>query len=205
VSPGVARSQPRSLPVVLAGIAAALVVATNLIDFGADHEHVRILDAAAEWSWSHILATVAFAAGSLAGGLGARAGGSRRGAWQAIGLLFGVLLLDNVTRLHTHISFWPALYAPLLLGLSVAIWRVARGTRESVFVLAGLATLFVSLGIHVLGPHIVHAFGWGTGSWAYQVKVGLKEGTELAGWTLVVPGLWRLSRGRSVAALAAHA
>jgi hypothetical protein len=36
---------------------------------------------------------------------------------------------------------------------------------------------------------VVQALGWGTGSWAYQVKVGLKQGTELAGWLLILLGL----------------
>jgi hypothetical protein len=168
--------------------AAALVLATNLIDFGVDHGHIRLLDASAEWSWSHVVATAAFAAGMLAGVVGARRGL----AWRAIGALFAVLLIDNVTRLHTHIGHWPALYAPILIGLCVALWSAVRGTEVAVLIVAGLAMLVVSLGIHVVGPHVVHALGWGTDSWAYQVKVGLKEGSELAGWTLVVPALWRL-------------
>jgi hypothetical protein len=45
--------------------------------------------------------------------------------------------------------------------------------------------------VHVLGPHVVQALGWGTDSWAYQVEVGLKEGMELAGWLLLVFALWR--------------
>jgi hypothetical protein len=101
-----------------------------------------------------------------------------------------------VSRLHTHIGFWPVLYAPLLVGLTAAVWRVARGTSEEAVIAAGLLTLFASLAIHVLGPHVVHALGWGVDSWAYQVKVGLKEGTELGGWVLVVPGLLRLPWGR---------
>jgi hypothetical protein len=168
--------------------AAVLVLATNLIDFGVDHGHIRLLDASAEWSWSHVVASAAFAAGMLAGVLGARRGP----AWRAIAGLFALLLIDNLTRLHTHIGYWPALYAPILLGLSYALWSATRDTEVSRVVLAGLAMLVVSLGIHVVGPHVVHALGWGTDSWAYQVKVGLKEGTELAGWVLVVPGLWRL-------------
>jgi hypothetical protein len=194
VLPGRSRRRPpaRLAPFAVAAGACALVVATNLVDFGADHGHARLFDASAEWSWSHILATVAFGVGALAGALGARSAVPPRRAWRATGALFGVLFLDNVTRLHTHIGHWPAFYAPLLLGLSVALLAAARDTRESLVVVAGLATLLASLGIHVVGPHVVHALGWGTDSWAYQVKVGLKEGTELAGWVLVVPGLWRL-------------
>ncbi len=53
--------------------------------------------------------------------------------------------------------------------------------------------LLASLAIHVLGPSAVRALGWGPDSWAYQVKVGLKEGSELAGWVLLLPPLARLA------------
>jgi hypothetical protein len=53
--------------------------------------------------------------------------------------------------------------------------------------------LLASLAIHVLGPSAVRALGWGPDSWAYQIKVGLKEGTELAGWVLLLPPLARLA------------
>jgi hypothetical protein len=181
-------------PFLVAGTALVLVLATQLIDFGAADLRFRLLDSSSEWSWSHLGATVAFALATLAGVAGARWSGSHRRTWLATGVLFGLLLVDNVTRLHTHISVWPALYAPILLGASVCAWRLARGTREAAVVACGLAALVVSLGIHVLGPHVVHTLGWGTDSWAYQIKVGLKEGLELAGWVLVAPALCRLAR-----------
>jgi hypothetical protein len=179
----------------LAGGALALEVTTHLLDFGADFR-IPLLDSASEWSWSHIVATVAFAAATLAGVAGARRAGRLRSAWQVLAVLFGFLFLDNVSRLHTQISAWPVIYAPILLVVSGAAWRVARGTREAPVVGAGLATLLVSLGVHVLGPQVVHVLGWTSHSWAYQVKVALKEGTELAGWVLVVPALWRLAMPR---------
>jgi hypothetical protein len=61
-------------------------------------------------------------------------------------------------------------------------------------VYAGLALLLSSLVIHVLGPDVVHALGWQQGSWAYQIKVALKEGTELAGWVVLVPAVVALAR-----------
>jgi uncharacterized protein YqgC (DUF456 family) len=185
----------RRAPLLIAGGLLALEMATHLLDYGLDHPRVGLLDSGSEWSWSHIVATVAFAAAALAGVAGARRAGARRREWAAVAGLFGFLLLDNVTRLHTHVPAWPVFYTPILLGIFVVVWRLARDTPESVIVVVGLAALLVSLGIHVLGPHVVHALGWGSDTWAYQVKVGLKEGTELAGWVLVVPALWRLERG----------
>jgi hypothetical protein len=180
-------------PFALAAAALLLEMTTHLVDFGGYDLRIRILDSASEWSWSHIAATVAFAAGTVAGVIGARrAVGS--GAWWASAAVFGVLFLDNVTRLHAHIGFWPAIYAPVLLGLAASVWLLAAGTEEARVVGCGLALLFVSLVIHVFGLDVVRALGWSTASWAYQVKVALKEGLELAGWVLLVPALWRLAR-----------
>jgi uncharacterized membrane protein YfbV (UPF0208 family) len=134
------------------------------------------------------------AAAALAGVAGARRGRGRPWAWWTTAGLFGVLLLDNVTRLHTHMGAWPVVYIPILAGIAAAAWTLARGSREAPVVAAGLLTLVGSLAVHVLGPHAVHALGGDDGSWAYQVKAGLKEATELAGWVLLVPALWRLAR-----------
>jgi hypothetical protein len=198
-------SRTRPIPLfAIAAAAAALVLATTLVDFSADDGRIGILDAAAEWSWSHVIAIAAFAGGAFIAVWAAREPTPYRREWRIAAAVFTVLLIDNITRLHTHTGLWPLLYAPLLLGLSAAVWRLARGTREGALVLAGLAALFVSVGFHVLGPSVVHALGWTDQSFAFQVKVGLKEGLELAGWMLVVPGLWRLHRGRQVAAPEPH-
>jgi hypothetical protein len=184
---------------VIAAGAAMLVLTTSLIDFAADGGRLRLFDAEAEWSWSHLLATAAFAGGAVMAVRHARDRGPHRRPWQAVSVLFGILLLDNVTRFHTHISFWPALYAPVLIGLAAAIWSLARDTREATVVATGLVALFVSATLHVAGPYVMHALDRSAGSWAYQIKASLKESTELAGWILVVPGLWRLHRGRQTA------
>jgi hypothetical protein len=187
-----ARSAGVRPPYLLAGAALAASVTTTLIVFGAGAEgRLRFLDTAAEWSWTHVAATAAFAAGTVAAASALRAGTPPRPAWRLTAGAFGVLLADNVTRAHTHIAFWPAVYAPLLAILAGSAWSIARGTEEAPVVGAGLGLLAASIGIHVLGPGVVETLGWSRGSWAYALKVGLKEGTELAGWTLVVPALWR--------------
>jgi hypothetical protein len=84
-------------------------------------------------------------------------------------------------------------YAPLLGVLMVSLAVLARGSDQQRLVLGALALLLASLAIHVLGPHVVRALGWGPDSWAYQIKVGLKEGSELAGWVLLLPPLAKLA------------
>ncbi|MGZ4272449.1 MAG: hypothetical protein ACXVFN_15100 [Solirubrobacteraceae bacterium] len=179
-------------PIILAMVALAAETATHLADFGW-HLRVRLLDSSYEWSYSHLLATAAFAAGTV---ICARAAatGQRRRAWAVGAGAFGVLLVDNVTRLHAHIPHWPAVFGPILATLCVALLRAARGTSAERLVAVGVGLLFLSLAIHVLGPALVHALGWSDQSWGYQIKVALKEGTELAGWVLLVPALLRAAR-----------
>jgi len=191
-----ARRSGASVPFVpFLAAAGALVVetTTHLLDFGVYDLRITLLNSANEHSYSHWLATVAFAAGTVFGALGARHAGSRRAAWWSTCGIFGFLFVDTIFRLHDHIGFWPVLYAPLLVGLAIALASVAWGTDQGVVVYAGLALLFVSLGIHVFGPSIVRALGWSPTGWAYQVKIALKEGSELAGWVLLVPALARLA------------
>jgi multisubunit Na+/H+ antiporter MnhG subunit len=193
-----ARPAPSFLIAAAAGV---LVIVTSVLDFAADGD-LRIFDAESQWSWSHVLATAAFAGGAVVALRQSRReeDPTRRHLWLAASVLFCLLLVDNVTRLHTHTKLWPLLYAPILIGLSTAIWRLSRETREAGVVAAGLVALFVSVTFHIVGPWVVHALGRGKGSWAYEIKASLKESTELAGWMLVVPGLWRLHRGRQAAA-----
>jgi hypothetical protein len=170
-------------------------MATHLVDFGADDLRIKLLDSAYEWSWSHLVATAAFAAGAALGLIGAHRATEHRGAWRLTGVMFALLFADNVTRLHDHFASWPVVYAPLLATLMLSIAVVAWDTDQRRIVIGALTLLIASLAIHVLGPHAVRALGWGPDSWAYQVKVGLKEGSELAGWVLLLPPLARLARG----------
>jgi len=176
-------------PFVAAAVVLAVETTTHLLDFGVYHLRVTFLNSANEHSYSHWLATVAFAAGAVFAGVGGTRAASHRTAWWSACGIFGFLFVDTVSRLHEHIGFWPVLYAPILLGLAFALASIARGTDRAVVVYAGLALLFLSLGIHVFGPSVVRALGWAPAGWAYQVKIALKEGSELAGWILLVPAL----------------
>jgi len=169
-------------------------MATQLLDFTAWNLRIRALDASYEWSWSHVASTTCIATGTVlcVAGAARAGGGGRRRAWRAAAILMAVLLADNVTRLHEHVPHWPVVYAPLVVGLGVAMAAVAAGRPGARLVHAAVALLCLSLVIHVAGPRAVSALGWSPTSLAFQVKVGLKEGTELAGWVLLLTGLARL-------------
>jgi hypothetical protein len=174
---------------------AALVLATQLLDFEAWNLRVRLLDSAYEWSWSHLVSTGAMGAGAVICALGARSArpGRRRLAWRVAAAMFAVLFADSVTRLHEHVPHWPVVYAPIVGALAAAVVVVAAGRPAARLVVAAVALLCVSLAIHVAGPHVVRALGWSPYGVAFQVKVALKEGSELGGWVMLLTGLARLA------------
>jgi hypothetical protein len=168
-------------------------VVAHLLDFALDDLRVRLLDASSEWSWSHLVATAAFASGAAVSVFAARRRRGESSRWWILAALFAVLLADDVTRAHEAVPRWPLVVLPALAGVAIGVVRLARGTPASRMALAGLALLLASFAIHVLGHALVHGLAWGPGTWGYQIKVALKEGTELAGWLLVVPVLVRLA------------
>jgi hypothetical protein len=180
----------------LAAAAALMIeVAAHLLDFGLDGLRVRLLDASSEWSWSHIVATGAFLTGTAVSALAARRRLGDERQWWVLAALFAVLSIDNLTRAHEAVPRWPLFVAPALAGVAIGIVRLARRTPWFRTALAGLALLLASFAVHVLGHALVQRAGWGPGTWPYQVKVALKEGTELAGWVLLIPVLVRLALG----------
>jgi hypothetical protein len=183
----------------IAGAGFVAVVATHLIDFGTDQLRAGMFNADSDASWSHLLVAAILVAATAAAAVGAWRATDQRRLWTGALAVLAFLAIDEVTPLHKHVdnvSWGKALYAPILLILGVCVWRLSARTSQQKILRVGLATLVISFAIHVFGVHVVNALGWGTGSWAYQVKVALKEGSELAGWFLVLVGLWRLALSR---------
>jgi hypothetical protein len=183
-------------PLALAGAVFATVMATQLVDFTLLDFRSRILDSGYEWSYSHLAAKAMFGAGALACVLGAAAGREARLPWLTTSALFAFLCVDGAIRLHDGFSLWPVAYIPLLGALAAGILVISAGSRLAPIARAGLIVLGAALAVHVLGHAAVQAVGWGPDRWGYQIKVGAKEGLELAGWTLLVPALARLALER---------
>ena len=190
-----------SAPALAAGAAAfAVEVTTHLVDFGVYDLRIEFINSNYEWSYSHLLATVAFGIGAMTTAWGFFARREGRSAWAIACVVFALLFIDGAARIHEHVPAWPAVYAPLLIGLSASLVTIGRATDRAPVFYVGLALLFGSLAIHVAGPAVVRALGWPPDSWAYQVKVALKEGTELAGWVVLVPAVVQVARGRRTSA-----
>jgi hypothetical protein len=181
--------------VAVAGAVFVAVLVTHLVDFGADSLHVSLFNADSDGSWSHVLSATTLAALALTALVGLVRGAQQRALWAAAVAILGFLAVAEISSLHARIdamSWGKLVYAPALLVLCLCVWRLSSVPSRSAVVRAGLATLLVSFAIHVLGPHILSALGFGTNSWAYQIKVGLKQASELSGWLLLLFGLMRL-------------
>jgi hypothetical protein len=181
----------------LSATAFAAVLATSFFGF-AEHLNAAVLDANSGSSWSHGVIDALLLGATAAGMIGVWLSRGEDRPWIVAAAIFLLLAVDELSPLHASVDqlgWGKALYAPILLVLSVSIWRLSAGTDQSATVRLGLTMLLVSFGFHVFGPLVVNAIGWGSNSWGYQVKGVLKQGTELAGWLFVVPALWRLAVG----------
>jgi hypothetical protein len=177
----------------IAGGVAGAVVLTNLLDFELGGMRIRVLNANLASSWSH-RATAATLL--LGGGLAAlRAGQAAplRRWWSPTAAVLILLFVVEVSPAHVQVdrlSYGKLVYVPLLAALVICVVRLLDGSDQVTVMGVGLGALAASYAVHILGPAVVRLLGWGTDSWAYQVKVGLKEGMELSGWLLLVWALW---------------
>jgi hypothetical protein len=170
------------------------VIVTNVIDFAAIDLRVGLLNASLGSSWSHRATAATLAAGALLTATIALRAASGRVLWGLTAAALTVLFIVEISPVHVQvgrIGYGKLIYAPLLAGLTVCVWRLAVAYGQAPLMRVGLAGLVASYAVHVFGPPVLEAFGWGRDSWVYQVKVGVKEGIELAGWLLVVLALWR--------------
>jgi hypothetical protein len=170
-----------------AAVVVAAQVSAHLFDFWALHLRSALLDSASEHGIFVRLGGVAILA--CAGATLAHGRSSR----LAVPLAFVTawLFVDALLGLHAHIPHWQLVYAPLLGVIAASYWRLAAPFAPAPrrLVRAALVLLLLSAAIHVLGPPALAALGWGTGAWEYQVKIALKEATEIAGWILLASGV----------------
>jgi hypothetical protein len=202
------RTTPGVDRLLLAGVAAAVCLAlaqaaAQLVDFWAFGLRYAVLNgnsSANAFSWvggAAMLATiVAFTAAALAR--------VHTRATSTLAVLFTFLLVDNRADIHERLPHGKLLFVPLLFVVLALIWRVSTEAPpvSRRLLRAGLVMLAVSLSVHLAGPTILSWAGWTSGDWQYQVKVAIKEATEIAGWILVCFGSVSLPRKSSALARA---
>jgi hypothetical protein len=165
----------------------AVEVATHLIGFGVWGGRVDALNSDSDGGIFQWAGTVA---------IGAAAVGATLRRRPLLAALLAFLCVAGVLHLSDSMRHWAAVYGPVLLLAALLLWR--RGSRE---LRAGVLVLALSLAIHELGPPLLSRLGWGPADWAYQVKIALKQGTQLVGWALVAIALLRRPREDGVGEL----
>jgi hypothetical protein len=105
--------------------------------------------------------------------------------------LLTFLTVDMISNLHSDIPHWRIFYLPLLAGIFVAVAATARRLSGLSFRLAmfALALLTASFLLHMFGNEILEYLRASSSGWVHQVKIAIKQGTEVAGWFLVALSL----------------
>ena len=182
-------------------VATALVAAqipANLVDFGVYHYPFALLNPNNEGGLFAWIGGIMIAVAGAVCLLQFRVA-SERGRYLLAGLLLGVVAVENRARIdeqsfHRAVVYGP-LFAALLVTLIAISWQWAPAPRWAVW--AGIASLLCSLALHKLAPHVLTHYGYGPGDWPWEVKVSLKESSELFGWALICAALLAVASRRS--------
>ena len=188
-------ARSRAWPLWLAGCLAVGVVVTSLSDFAA-HLGVALLDANRGSSWSHRLTAAILAVSALVALLRAVRVRGGRAWWSAAAGVLVVLFIVEISPAHVEVDrlrYGKLVYLPLLACLVACLWRLTRRSGQWTLMSVGLAALAASYAVHLFGLDAVEGLGFHPGGWADQVKAGIKEAAELAGWLLVLVALARLA------------
>lgn len=189
----VARAEPDRLLIVGISVAAACALAqatAQLVDFWAFGLRIAALNGNTESNAFSWLAGAAMLGTTAAFALSAKFNRELRATSLALVGLFGLLLVDNRIGIHERLPHGKLMFLPLLGCVFALAWKLSASPsgQGRVLLRIGLASLFVSLLVHLIGPSVLAAGGWHTDDWEYQLKVSFKEATELAGWVLMFFG-----------------
>jgi len=195
--PGPALSPSESVGVAAVAVILVLALASQLLDYGVYDHRVRALDTSSETGMVGLLGQGAtFAAAASAWFAAIRL---RRAAPTALAVLLTFLAVDHAAQLHEEVPRWRLAYLPLLAVTFLALVAMARGPASGGdrLLIWGVALLAASLALHEIGGWLMVRAGVASDSWVFQIKLGVKHGTEVAGWLLVALGLATAWRARS--------
>jgi hypothetical protein len=196
----------------LSVISFLLLALTDLVDVLALNGRIAAFDADQDggvWTWASVAAEAGGA--TLLAMLAATSVRWRAYALTGLGLAF--FSLDDAVLIHEKLALalsffphsgrfiWPLLYLPLLVVLSVQLWRIAdaqEGTSVRALVRGGLIALAIAVVLEV-GSTLLFVVDLGE-SLLYELEVVLEEGLEMVGWiwiggALAVAVVQTLGRG----------
>jgi hypothetical protein len=111
--------------------------------------------------------------------------------------------IDDALELHYGVPYWPIVYLPLFGIVGWTLWSLANASLPPTphMLKAGLGLLIAAVLVDIIAPTLLERGGWDVGAWPHELKVVLKEGTQLAGWVLIAFGVIaanvRVSRDRT--------
>jgi hypothetical protein len=179
----------------LAVAAVAGQIATQIVDFSVYDLRIAALNSDVHMSIFGILSLAAQAATVAA--VAARcllATRRTRTGWLLLGALVLVLLAVRAVLPDDPI----ALLVPVGIAF-VLFWGLTLDDypRARAIVRVALLLLAISFVIHIVGPKIIDALGYGYRTWPYEIKALSKHTTELAGWILISAGIFAGGLGGS--------
>jgi hypothetical protein len=181
-------------PVLFAGVSLALVAAvaewtSQLVDYWAFDLRYGALDgnsSAYAFGWLSALLMLT----TIAAFLVLAHGDVHRRTCYALAGAFTFFLVDNVANIHQRSPDGKLYLLPLFGTVFALVWRFSTDSDPVVrrALRLGLGALGLSLAVHLAGPAVLARAGVAEHSWEYQVKIAIKECTELAGWALICAG-----------------
>jgi hypothetical protein len=178
----------RAALVVVALLTGAAITA-HLIDFGVYGLRIHAMNAnlgSSAVAWASPAAILLAVAGSIV-----LVRQNPRIATPVLPVSLAVVLVLATRHLGESIPGWQLLLLPPLGVTLVLLWRTSyeldRATSR--LLRTGCVLLVAAFGLHTLGAPVLKLLGFDASSWPYQIKVALKEGSEIGGWMLIACSL----------------
>lgn len=177
------------LALVGTGVIVSGAIAAHLVDFGVYRLRIPAMNANLGTSPVAWISPAAILAALLASIV--LATGSRERSRRLLPFALGVVLVLGTHHLGESLPHWQLLLLPPLGLTLVLLWQSAADLDNLTgrVLRSGCLLLVIAFCLHVFGALVLRRAGVAVDSWPYQVKVALKEGSELSGWLLIATAL----------------